>query len=263
MSSNKPVSAITHQLLGGDKIAHGFFTRAGGVSGGIYSCLNCGPGSNDDPKSVEKNRQLSMDKLGGDALLLTCYQVHSPDVATISEAWVEGNMPKADAMVTNSPGLALGILTADCAPVLLADIDGGVIGALHAGWKGAVSGVVENTARAMTDLGADLSRTVAVIGPTIGQQSYEVGAEVRAAVIESNAADAERFFIPSKRPNRDGRWMFDLPMYVLARLENAGIGSCASLGLDTYADEKNFFSYRRATHNNEKDYGRILSAIMI
>ncbi|MCK5546100.1 MAG: peptidoglycan editing factor PgeF, partial [Rhodospirillaceae bacterium] len=257
MNSNKPVSAITHQLLDGQlleggKITHGFFPRTGGVSDGIYSGLNCGPGSNDNPKSVKKNRQLAMDELGGGATLLTCYQMHSPDVVTISEPWADENPPKADAMVTTTPGLALGILTADCAPVLLADIDSGVIGALHAGWKGAVSGIIENTAHAMADMGANLSRTVSIIGPTIGQQSYEVGDDVRSAVIESNVADAERFFIPS---NNDGHYMFDLPGYVLARLENTGIGTCISLGLDTYADEKNFFSYRRATHNNEKDYG--------
>ncbi len=259
MNIDKSITAITHKLLGGDKISHGFFTRGGGVSSGIYSGLNCGPGSGDHPKNVKKNRQLAMDELG-DGNLLTCYQVHSPDVITVSEPWPENQLPKADGMVTNRSGIALGILTADCAPVLLADIAGGVIGALHAGWKGAVLGVVENTVKAMVDLGADLSRTVSVIGPTIQQQSYEVGVDVRAQVIESNVSNGERFFIPS---GREGHYMFDLPKYVLSRLENTGIVTCVSLGLDTYADEKSFFSYRRATHNNEKDYGRILSAIMI
>lgn len=259
MNKDKSISALTHQLLGGGKISHGFFTRVGGVSSGIYSGLNCGPGSNDSPENVKKNRQLAMDELGT-GNLLTCYQVHSPDVITVNKPWPENQLPKADAMVTNRSGIALGVLTADCAPVLLADIAGGVIGALHAGWKGAVLGVVENTVQAMVDLGADLSRTVSVIGPTIGQQSYEVGIDVRASVIESNVSDGERFFIPSKR---EGHYMFDLPAYVLSRLENTSIATCASLGLDTYADEKRFFSYRRATHNNEKDYGRILSTIMI
>ncbi len=252
---------ITHQSLDGGKITHGFFTRIGGVSDGIYSGLNCGPGSGDSPENVKKNRQLAIDELGsGDATLLTCYQTHSSDVITAREPWADENLPKADAMVTDVPGLALGILTADCAPVLLADMDRGVIGALHAGWKGAVSGIIENTAHAMAGLGANLLRTVSVVGPTIGQQSYEVGDDVRSAVIESGISDGKRFFILS---NNDGHYMFDLPAYVLARLENVGIGTCVSLGLDTYADEKNFFSYRRATHNNEKDYGRILSAIMI
>jgi len=262
MDTNNPVRAITHPLLNGGSIVHGFFARDGGVSSGIYSGLNCGPGSNDDPENVKKNRALAMGALGRGELF-TCYQIHSPNVITVGENWrteFSAAPPKADALVSNVSGVALGILTADCAPVLLADVKNGVIGALHAGWKGAVAGVVGNTVKAMTALGADPSTTVAVIGPTIGQQNYEVGNDVRDAVIKSIGANGEEFFIPSK--NND-RWMFSLPDFVLTQLNEYKIEKSKNTGLDTYADEKSFFSYRRATHRDEKDYGRILSAIMI
>jgi len=264
MDTNKPVRAIVHPLLDGEYIKHGFFTRDGGVSNGIYAGLNCGSGSNDEPEHVKKNRQLAMDALGGKGgHLFTCHQVHSPDVITLNQNWVDnfsGPPPKADAMVSNVPGIILGILTADCSPVLLADKKNRVIGALHAGWKGAVAGVVKNTVNAMVALGADPAATVAVIGPTIQQQSYEVGSDVRDAVLKSSGKNGEDFFAPSKNTER---WMFSLPEFVFYQLKECEIKKSESTGLDTYGDEKSFFSYRRATHRGEKDYGRILSAIMI
>ena len=264
MNTNKPVHAITHPLLNGGSLAHGFFTREGGVSNGIYSGLNCGSGSDDNPENVKTNRKKAMDALGTKTLL-TCYQFHSADVITINEKenWQEifaPTPPKADAMVSKQTGIALGILTADCAPVLLADKQNGVIGALHAGWKGAVSGIVRNTVNAMIELGANPATTAAVVGPTIQQQSYEVGADVRDAVIKNINSGGERFFVPSIK---SGHWMFDLPAFVVAQLQNSDINKIESTGLDTYSDEKNFFSYRRTTHRGEKDYGRILSAIML
>ena len=265
MNTNIPVRTISHPLLEGEpSVVHGFFTRDGGVSGGIYSGLNCGPGSNDAPENVKTNRQLAIDALSsGGGHLFTCYQVHSSDVITLNENWRDdfsSAQPKADAMVSKASGVALGILTADCSPVLLADTKNKVIGALHAGWKGAVAGIVGNTVKAMAALGADPATTVAVIGPTIQQQSYEVGNDVRDAVIKSVGPDGETFFVPSKNSDR---WMFSLPEFVLFQLNEYGIKKSESTGLDTYGDEKSFFSYRRATHRGEKDYGRILSAIMI
>ena len=262
MNTNKPVHAINYPLLNGGSLVHGFFTREGGVSNGIYAGLNCGPGSSDNPENVKTNRKMATNVLGADALL-TCYQIHSANVININESWQENFAsapPKADAMVSKQTGIALGILTADCAPVLLADKQNGVIGALHAGWKGAVAGIVENTVNAMIALGANPATTVAVVGPTIQQQSYEVGPDVRDAVIKNINSNGERFFVSSKKI---GHWMFDLPAFVVAQLENSEISKIESTGLDTYADEQKFFSYRRATHRGEKDYGRILSAIMI
>lgn len=270
MNSAKPIIPITSPLLADKATSHGFFTRAGGVSEGIYQGLNCGPGSSDDPENVAKNRQLAIAGLGdglddglgdkGDGILLTCYQTHSSNVARVSGPWPDDDPPRADAMVSDRAGFALGILTADCAPVLLSDPRAGVIGALHGGWKGAVSGIVENTVQAMVDLGADVLNISALIGPTIAQQSYEVGNDVYISVIQSNTQDGEKYFIPS---NRDGHWMFDLPGFVMGLVKNTGIKACENLGLDTYSDDKSFYSYRRSCHLHEPDYGRILSAIMI
>lgn len=246
-----PLQDIAH-------ITHGFFTREGGVSGGIYASLNCGPGSHDDRAAIAKNRNRVQVALGSHALL-SLYQVHSPTVVTVSAPWTPAGAPKADAMVTAAPGLALGILTADCAPVLLADTARGVIGAAHAGWKGALGGVCRNVVDAMCSIGARRENISAVVGPCIGQPSYEVGPELRAAFMVQSP-DYSRFFRPS---TRDGFYMFDLEGFVVSRLEAAGVGKVEALHRDTYADDALFFSYRRTTHRREPDYGRQISAIML
>ena len=242
------------------QVRHGFFTREGGVSKGIYASLNCGYGSNDDGECVRENRARVALKLGAEPeKLLTAYQVHSPDVAVVTEAWTPGTAPQADAMVTAEPGIALGILTADCAPVLFADERAHVIGAAHAGWKGAIGGVLEATVDAMTRLGAERNRIVAAIGPCISKEAYEVGADFRDRFVEADGDNA-KWFAPS--PN-DGHFMFDLPGYAGARLEAADIGTIAVVGRCTYKEPKRFFSYRRTTHREEPDYGRQISAVML
>lgn len=238
-------------------VRHAFFTREGGVSEGIFAGLNAGRGSADDPERVAENRRRIAARLGVEpARLLTLHQIHSADVITVTEPF-EGR-PKADAMVTAEPGIALGILTADCAPVLFADREAGVIGAAHAGWRGAVGGVVEATVDAMAALGARAGRIAAVVGPTIAQASYEVGPEMREAVLAASP-DACDLFVASAR---EGRFMFDLPGYVARRLRAAGVGHVEDLALDTYADERRFFSWRRAVHRGEEDYGRLLAAVV-
>ena len=238
-------------------IRHAFFTRQGGVSQGIYASLNGGVGSSDDPGHVAENRRRMTARLGvAPDALASLYQVHSADVVTVERAWAQGERPKADGMVTNRPGLALGIATADCGPVLFADPHAGVIGAAHAGWRGAVTGVLEATLEAMERLGARRSKIVAVLGPTIGQAAYEVGPDFAARFGE----EGQRFFRPGERPDHP---MFDLPGFIGARLEAAGIGEFADLGLCTYSDEDQFFSYRRTTHRGEADYGRLISAITL
>ncbi len=222
---------------------HGFFGRTDGVSTGIFASLNCGPGSGDDRAAVTENRRRVSEALGGP--LLTLYQIHSAEAVVVTEPWAQG--PQADAMATNVPGLALGILTADCAPVLFADSEAGVIGAAHAGWKGALGGVTDAAIAAMEGLGAKRSRIAAAIGPCISQANYETGPEFRARF------DARYF---------DGR-QFDLEAYVADRLASAGIATVARLSTCTYAREDEFFSYRRATHRGEKDYGRQISAIVL
>lgn len=241
-------------------IRHAFFTRDGGVSGGIYASNNCGLGSSDDPAAVAENRARCAARLGLAAdRLATVYQVHSPDVAVVEAPFPRERAPKADAMVTRTPGLALGILTADCAPVMLADAEAGVIGAAHAGWKGAFGGVLENTVAAMAALGARPGRIVAAIGPCIAQASYEVGPEFPGRLTGRDPRDAD-LFAPSRR---EGHFMFDLPGYVARRLASAGVGSVARAPHDTCAEEDSFFSYRRATLRGEPDYGRGLSAIAL
>jgi len=247
--------------LQGQRIAHGFFGRTGGVSDGIFASLNCGPGSGDERDKVSENRRRALAGLSNDAnaKLLTLYQVHSAEAVIVTEPWEIGKGPHADAMATNVPGLALGILTADCAPILLADAKAGVIGAAHAGWKGAVSGVTESAIAAMEQLGADRTRIAAAIGPCISQANYEVGPEFLARFRDADPANAG-FFMPSDRPDH---WRFDLQGYVTARLETAGIAQVESIKSCTYADEASFFSFRRTTHRGEKDYGRQLSAILL
>ena len=243
------------------RIAHGFFTREGGVSAGIYTSLNCGPGSQDAREAVIENRRTALATLApaSAATLVTLHQIHSAEAICVSEPWAVGEAPKADAMATRTPGLALGILTADCAPVLLADDEAGVIGAAHAGWRGAQSGVIEAVVAAMESLGAGRARLAACVGPCIGQKNYEVSDEFRAAFLASEPAST-RFFATGVRRTH---WQFDLESFVVERLQRARVGEIANLGACTYADENRFFSFRRATHKGERDYGRQLSAILL
>lgn len=237
-------------------IAHGFFGRTGGVSEGIFTSLNCGPGSGDVREHVMENRRRVLNTLGG-ANLVTLYQIHSPNAVIVSEAWDQG--PQADAMATNVAGLALGILTADCAPVLFADSKARVIGAAHAGWKGAISGVIDSALEKMESLGADRSRIAAAVGPCISQTNYEVGPEFIARFAEADKSNT-RFFAPSDKADH---WRFDLEGYVTDRLRKAGAAQVESLGACTYARNEDFFSFRRTTHRGEKDYGRQVSAIVL
>lgn len=240
-------------------VRHAFFTREGGVSDGIYAGLNGGLGSNDSPDSVRENRRRMAERLGvAPDQLLSLHQVHSPDVVIATVPWDGPVRPKADALVTATPNLAIGVTTADCGPILFADPEKRVVGAAHAGWKGALTGVLEATLQAMEELGAERGRIIAAIGPLIRQQSYEVGAEFVARFIDDDAEHA-RFFLPSQR---EGHAMFDLGGFIRMRLESAGVLLIDDLGLDTYADER-FFSYRRSVHRKEPDYGRHVHAIMI
>lgn len=250
----------TSPALQSSGLAHGFFTRRGGVSSGIYESLNIGLGSDDDRARVLENRAQVAAWLGIDAaLLVSPHQIHSADVITVTGPFAEGARREADALVTATPGLAIGIATADCGPVLFADMEAGVIGAAHSGWKGAVSGILENTVTAMEALGAARTRVAAVLGPTISRSAYEVGPEFVDRFLAQDAANS-RYFTPSAN---DGRSMFDLPGYICARLGALGLASVTDLGLCTYADEERFFSYRRTTHRSEPDYGRQISAIAL
>ena len=241
-------------------IRHGFFTRAGGVSQGLYASLNAGLGSHDAPENVHENRARMAAALGvAREHLVTAYQVHSPDVVIAETAWTRADAPRADAVVTRVPGLAVGVTTADCGPVLFADAEAGVVGATHAGWQGALTGVVEATLAAMERLGAARSRIAAALGPMIRQPNYEVGPELVARFTEA-AADNARFFQPSPRP---AHALFDLAGLIVARLRGAGIERFEDIASCTYADPSRFYSYRRATHRREPDYGRHVSAIAI
>ncbi len=242
-------------------IRHGFFGRAGGVSQGIYASLNCGPGSGDAREAVIENRRRALDALAHDkdAKLLTLHQTHSTDILGVRKAWELNARPRADGMVTNQPHLALGILTADCAPVLLADADAHVIGAAHAGWKGAAAGVLEAAITAMKKQGAKSENIRAAIGPCISQSAYEVGPEFIARFRDADPQNTQ-FFVPSPKPDH---WQFDLETYIAQRLQRAGVGDIEPLHACSYARENDFFSYRRATHHKEADYGRQLAAIML
>ena len=234
-----------------------FFTRRGGVSKGPYASLNCSMSGGDDTALVARNRALVAEAVGVSAdRLVGLTQVHGADVAVVEHPWPSGQGPRADAMVTRQPGLALGIITADCAPVLFHDPDARIVGAAHAGWRGAAAGVLEAVADTMVRLGADRTRIVACIGPCIGQTSYEVGDDLRHAVLPS-LADADRFFAPGRRP---GHSQFDLAGYCLARLERAGIRASA-LGVDTCADADRFFSHRRRTLSGGGPIGHQISVI--
>ncbi len=239
-------------------IRHGFFTRRGGVSEGLYRGLNVGLGSDDAREKVEENRRRVSGWFGlAPDRLATVNQVHSPDVVVV-DATYDGNRPKADALVTASPGVILGVLTADCGPVLFADAEAGVIGAAHAGWKGALGGVLENTILAMQSLGARREAITACLGPSISGANYEVGPEFVDRFLAQNA-DFAVFFRPSSKP---GHAMFDLQGLTVKRLTDAGIRA-ESLNICTYADPDSFYSYRRTTHAGEPDYGRQISAIAI
>ena len=253
------ISPIRVEALAGPNIVHGFFTRAGGVSSGIYRGLNVGLGSKDDRDYVLENRRRVAAELEVDPQALTTpYQIHSTDVLEVREPWPSGERPKVDALVTATPGLAIGILTADCGPVLFSDAKNGVVGAAHAGWKGAIGGILENTVTAMETLGADRNSIKAVLGPTISQQNYEVGPEFVERFTNADY-DNRRYF---KLSENNGHAMFDLPGFVTDRLVAAGI-SASWTGDCTYADEDRFFSYRRTTHRQEPDYGRQISAIKL
>jgi len=242
----------------GSRLRHGYFTRQGGVSEGIYAGLNVGVGSADEADRVRENRGRVAGWFGLPfERLATVHQVHSPDVVVVDAAY-SGERPKADALVTSTPGVILGVLTADCGPILFCDGDNGVIGAAHAGWKGALDGVLENTIEAMVSLGADRGSIRACLGPSIAAQSYEVGPEFLDRFLQYDDG-YERFFTPSEKP---GHSYFDLQALTLHRLQQAGVGA-DQLGLDTYADEARFYSYRRTTHRGEPDYGRQISAIAI
>jgi hypothetical protein len=240
-------------------LRHAFFTRDGGVSDGFYAGLNGGLGSNDDPANVRENRRRMADAMGiAPEQFLSVHQIHSPDAIVATAPWDGPLRPKADAIVTRVDGLAIGITTADCGPILFVDPNARVIGAAHAGWKGALTGIVESTIDAMEKLGAERGGIVAAIGPLIRQPSYEVGGEFVERFIEADADNAV-FFIPS---SRDGHAMFDLAGFIRMRLENAGVLMIDDLGVDTYSDER-CFSYRRSVHRKEPDYGRHVHAIVL
>lgn len=241
-------------------VRHGFFTRRGGVSSNGYASLNCGFGSSDRRDHVAENRRRVAAALGvADGALVTAYQVHSADAVSVSSPWVQGAAPHADGLATDRPGIALGVLAADCAPVLFADPQAGVIGACHAGWRGALSGITDSTIAAMEALGAARARISAAIGPCIAQASYEVGPEFRDAFLAEDPA-SERWFAA---PSAGAQPYFDLSGYVHHRLKSAEIAEIAALACDTYAEEETLFSYRRACHRGEPDFGRMISAITL
>ncbi|MEO8547045.1 MAG: peptidoglycan editing factor PgeF [Sphingomicrobium sp.] len=250
------VEVIHVANLGSDP--HGFLGRRGGVSTGEMAGLNVGFGSSDDRDSIAENRKLAIAAVLPGAELTTVHQVHSADAVYVERPWAQDQRPHADAMATDRPGLLLGILTADCAPVLLADGEAGVVGAAHAGWRGALAGVTDSAIAEMERLGARRERIAAAVGPCIGRASYEVDAGFRQRFFEADLTN-ERFFAagPVGKPH------FDLEAYVVARLAAAGVRSIAALGLDTYADAERFFSYRRSTHRGEADYGRQIAIIAV
>lgn len=250
------VEVLRAEVLAG--VPHGFLGRRGGISTGVVAGLNVGLGAGDDPIAVAENRRRVVAAIAPGARLVTVYQVHSPDCVPVAEPWPEDGRPEADALVTDRPGLLLGVVTADCAPVLFADAEAGVIGAAHAGWKGAIAGVTDRTIAAMEALGARRSHIAAAIGPCIAQSSYEVDDGFRARFLADAPASARHFLA-----GKPGHWQFDLEGYVAARLDSAGIGAVGRLATDTYSQEDRFFSFRRATHRGEPGYGRQISAIAL
>jgi YfiH family protein len=253
MLQSKPLDALSH-------VRHAFFTREGGVSEGIYASLNGGQGSADDPTRVVENRRLMAAGLKvADGHLVTCYQIHSAEAVTATAPWTRANAPRADAIVTATAGLAIGVSIADCGPVLFADAETRVVGAAHAGWKGAFTGILEATVTKMEELGAARARITAAIGPLIRQSSYEVGPEFVSRFHEADSMNI-RYFAPSER---SGHALFDLPGYIRARLGKIGVRTIDDLCCDTYTEENYFFSFRRSVHRNEPDYGRLIAAITL
>jgi YfiH family protein len=241
-------------------IRHGFFTRHGGVSAGVYESLNGGTGSEDAPVNIAENRARMAKSLGvAPDRFLTCYQIHSPQVVVAEAPWPAAERPRADAIVTKVPELAIGVSTADCGPILFADAEARVIGASHAGWRGALTGVIEATVTAMEKLGAARQRIIAAAGPMIRQPNYEVGQDMmdRFVSIEPNTV---RFFKKGERPEH---FMFDLGGFIASRLRRARVEQIEDLGHCTYADPAQFYSYRRTTHRSERDYGRHINAIAL
>jgi YfiH family protein len=251
------LQAETLQLPG---VRHAFFTREGGVSGGVYATLNGGVGSRDHAGHVAENRARMAAALAVEPhRFLTAYQIHSPDVVIADEPWAADARPRADAIVTRTVGLAIGVSTADCGPILFADAEARVIGAAHAGWRGALTGVIEATIAAMEGLGAARGRIRAALGPMIRQRNYEVGSDFIARFAAEDKASAD-FFHPAAR---EGHALFDLAGYIAARLERAGVQQIEDIGLCTYAEPERFFSFRRTTHRSEPDYGRHINAIAL
>jgi YfiH family protein len=249
------------RLAESSDIRHGFFTRRGGVSTGIFAELNCGGRDTAEPAAIvdENRRRVAARMRVRPEMLLSVYQVHGPRVVTVESPWIFEERPKADAMVTRARGVGLGILTADCAPVLFADVKAGVVGAAHSGWKGAFGGVLQATVAAMETLGARREHIIAVVGPTIAQASYEVDAAFHARFLERDPRH-EAFFTPV---NASGKRRFDLPGFVEFELRALELGSVECLGRDTYQEEESFYSFRRSTHRGEVDYGRQLSTITL
>jgi polyphenol oxidase len=252
----EPITAARLASLPG--LAHGFFTRRGGVSRGVYASLNCGPGSRDDPAAVVANRARVQTRLGAHALL-SAHQVHSATALVVSSAWPDGERPRADALVTATPGLAVSALTADCAPVLLADAKARVVAAAHAGWRGALAGILEATVAAMEGLGAKRETIAAALGPTIGPAAYEVGWEFQDAFLARDPCSGGFFSLPAagSRPH------FNLPAYVIDRLRRIGVATAAEPMPCTFAQADALFSYRRSCRQNDGDYGRQISAIVL
>jgi len=251
---------LTHPQFGAENIRYGFFTREGGVSQGPYASLNCGELSNDSPENIQENFRRILAAIDlSPANLVSCGQIHSTVVVTVTKPWARDQRPRADAMVTREKGIGLGIKTADCAPVLFYDAKAKVIGAAHAGWRGALGGILEETIAAMKKLGAQAENIQAVIGPCIQQNSYEVSAEFPAPFLKQDSAN-EQFF---KKAPRENHLLFDLPGYAQRRLKLSGLKEVYSLGFDTCSDEKRFFSYRRTTKRGEKAHGTLMSVILL
>ena len=254
-----PLTPIVDQGLAAlPDIRHGFFTRQGGVSTGIYASLNAGHGSRDAYGDVAENRRRIAAHLDA-AHLVTVHQIHSPVTVATRAPFIQGAQPRADALVTDRPGLAIGALSADCGPVLLADPQAGIVGAAHSGWRGLAAGILQSVIARMESFGADRARITAVLGPTISVDAYEVGADFREAVLAANPA-FEIHLMPGAKP---GKWQFDLPAAILATLSQSGINTPRWIGACTYADSERFYSYRRATHIGEPDYGRLVAAIAL
>lgn len=253
-----PSPILGDQIAGLPGVAHGFFTRHGGVSQGIYASLNCGIGSRDDQACVQHNRARVVSHLGAQDII-SAYQVHGTTALIVQGAWQAGERPRADALVTNTPGVAVGALTADCAPVLFADAQARVVGAAHAGWRGALGGILEAAVAAMEGLGAKRERVHAVVGPCIGQDAYQVGPEFRDAFLKQNPANATFF----TGPDAEGRPHFDLSAYIVHRLSKLRLGSAGAVNVCTFAGERDLFSYRRSRLRGEQDYGRQISAIVL